>query len=373
MSDRSILLRLHLSRAAKILLLLAALAATALATLVVMSAIADFWPRPHATPPGRLRMAILGDSNSHSYQDRVLLPQPNLRGGPNRAQTWQWTEVLDRLRGAYFDQGTMGIWGTRIKLAEALDWLGAGGRAPRKQDFRFNFAVTGAECEDLMTGYYRQAPRLLSVMRRDPDQWRDALVVIRIGVNSIGQPPALEQYARDGLTAAARGKIDGCVAAIRAAVDLIRHDFPTTRFILAGMLNGMNEPGAIHRWQTKPETDRIMEAVNRFDDGLRQIAHANPRFAFFDEQAWMRKHWGDRDAAGKPAYREVELAGGMKVTLTIGDAPNHAVVADEHAGTVWNALWAQQFITLLNAQFGTAIPPLSAEEIASVVNRPVNP
>jgi hypothetical protein len=357
------------TRIVKIAVVTALLALSALALYIAISAAGDFWPRPKPTHDSALRIAVLGDSNSHSYQDRILLPQPNLRGGSYRLQTWQWTEVLAQLRGANLDQGEMGVWGTRIKIAEILDHLGAGGRAPRKRDFRFNFAVSGAECEDLTTGYYRQAPRLLSVMRRDPDQWRSALVLIRIGVNSIGQPPVLEQYAKAGLTPSAQQKIDACVSAVRDAVNLIRRDFPQTKFVLTGLLNGMNEPGAIHRWHTKEEADRIIAAVDRFDTGLREIGRGDPRFAFFDEQQWMKKQWGGRDADGKPAYRDVTLGNGLTISLTIGDAPDHAVLADEHAGTAWNALWARELIVLLNNHFAAGIPELRDEEVSALVGR----
>jgi len=357
------------TRVIRIVLVAALVVLSALGLYAAISAAGDFWPRPKPANDTALRIAVLGDSNSHSYQDRILLPQSHLRGGSYRLQTWQWTEVLAQLRSANFDQGEMGVWGTRIKIAEVLDHLGAGGRAPRKRDFRFNFAVSGAECEDLMIGYYRQAPRLLSVMRRDPAQWRSALVLIRIGVNSIGQPPALEQYAKAGLTPSAQRKIDACVSAVRDAVGLIRRDFPETKFVLTGLLNGMNEPGAIHRWHTKAEADRIIAAVDRFDSGLREIGRGDPRIAFFDEQQWMNKLWGGRDTEGKPAYRDVVLGNGLRISLTIGDAPNHAVLADEHAGTAWNALWARELIVLLNRHFSAGIPELRDDEISALVDR----
>src|SRR5471032_1393240 len=47
-----------------------------------------------AAPSGTIRFAVLGDSDSQSFHDNLTLADPSLRGGPHRATTWQWTEVL---------------------------------------------------------------------------------------------------------------------------------------------------------------------------------------------------------------------------------------------------------------------------------------
>ncbi len=318
----------------------------------------------------RIPLALLGDSNSHSYHDDILLPKKEQRGGAFRASTWQWTELLNTSRGRQIYQGEMGTWGTPIKVAEVLDGMGLGGRAPRKKDFRFNFAVSGAECEDLMTGYYRQAPRLLSLMNRTPDAWKNGIVVIHIGVNSIGQPPELERYAKEGLTSPSRTKILACIDFVRTAIALIRSRHDKSRFLLVGMLNGIDEPGAINRWTSRQEVENISSAVDLFNNGLKELARGDAQIAYFDQTAWLRSLWGSRDAEGRPAYRDVELADGRKVTLTIGDAPGNAVLGDEHAGSVWNALWAQALIVRLNTSFDTRIAPMTGQEV-STLTQPV--
>ena len=60
----------------------------------------------------KLRLAVLGDSDSHSFHDAVSLHYgtPEARGGAQQASTWQWTEILGRLRPRDIDQGLSGRW-----------------------------------------------------------------------------------------------------------------------------------------------------------------------------------------------------------------------------------------------------------------------
>ena len=93
-------------------------------------------------PPGSVPIAVLGDSISHSYQDGIGFPpgSPD-RGGARRAQTFQWTEVLARLRGAELDLGPWVTWGRPGTVAWARELIGLpAGRAPKKQDYLYNFA-----------------------------------------------------------------------------------------------------------------------------------------------------------------------------------------------------------------------------------------
>ena len=137
-------------------------------------------------PSDRIRLAVLGDSDSQSFHDSLTLADPSLRGGPYRATTWQWTEVLARLRGDQIDPGEWGAWGTgnyRAYFDEAFGFLA---QTPRKDDYRYNFAVSGASCSQLMGHPLRQAVRLVDLMNTEPQAWRNGIVLIRIGVNDIG-------------------------------------------------------------------------------------------------------------------------------------------------------------------------------------------
>lgn len=313
-------------------------------------------------------LAVLGNSDSHSYHDFVYLSKVSSRGGEFRSVTWQWTEVLSRLRGHSIYQGEWGTWGTSIKMAEFQDWFGSGGRAPRKQDYQFNFAVSGAECSDLMTGYYRQAPRLLALMNRYPKYWESGVVSIRIGVNSIGMEPQLARFAREGATPAVREELSRCVAWIQQSVALLRHHHPKLKFVLVGIFDNSDWPPLHDRWQSEREHQNITAVLDLFDDALRKMAANDRGIAFFDDRAVSRKYWGARGPNGEPHYRTVNLGGRTSVTNTLGNEPVNAVVADGHAGSVWNALWVKDYIALLNASFGMNVPPITIEEIAKFVD-----
>jgi hypothetical protein len=316
-----------------------------------------------------VRLAVLGDSDSHAYQDTMLIPaESNKRGGKFRETTLQWTEVLQRLRSDQINQGAWGVWGAPIKIAETLDWLGLSGRAPRKLDFRYNFAVSGAECADLMTGYYRQAPRLLAQMNRAPEQWKNAVVMIQIGVNTIGQNESLDRYAKSGVTPQIRAEILACVEAHRQAISLIAASHPQTRFVVVGIFDNANIASNFERWATPVELANIAVALDIFDAGLRSLCAANLNITFIDARNWFRDHWGARDANGKPAYKSVNLGGATSVTNTRGDEPRNAVLADDHGGVVYNALWARRSIEAMNSAFSLNLTPITLAEIAVLVD-----
>ena len=111
-------------------------------------------PARSASASSAIPLAVVGDSNSHSYQDNVWFPADTTeRGGALRSRTFQWTEVLARLRGHQLDQGPWMPWGRPGVVALAREWMGlSGGRAPRKEDYLYNFANSGAACKNLKIG-----------------------------------------------------------------------------------------------------------------------------------------------------------------------------------------------------------------------------
>lgn len=313
-------------------------------------------------------LAVLGDSDSHAYQDEVSFPRSGgKRGGAYRAATLQWTEVLARVRPNHFDLGEWGVWGVPRPVARLQHLLGLQDRAPRKQDHRFNFAISGAGCETLTSGGGRQAPRLLSLMDRDPLRWQEGIVVIRIGVNDFGMDDALERLARDPADAQVRGAIERCISQIEAAIAMLRERHGGVRIVLVGIFDNANWPNYFSRWQSPGELANIARGLDVYDAALVRLAAADSRIAFFDDRRWFAQRWGGRDAHGRPAFRSVTLASGLVVSNTMGDDPRHAVIADGHAGLIWNVLWAQSLVGLLNDRFGLGIAPLDDGEVARFV------
>ncbi|MBL8344486.1 MAG: SGNH/GDSL hydrolase family protein [Rubrivivax sp.] len=350
----------------------------ALATVVVFTlpwAVSPwFLPRfvdPTMQPSGhRIPLAVLGDSDSHGYHDTVSFPVGgSARGGSHRPGTFQWTEVLARLRGDQLDLGPKQVWGLRRSwAADILGWVGIPSRHPVKEDHLFNMAFSGAVCEELMKGPRRQAPRLLALMNHEPERWRNGVVVVRIGINDLGDTETLEALSRDPRDAQVAARIAACATFIRETVALIGQRHPTVRFVLTGLFNNAHWARNHARWHSPQAQANIAAGLAPFDDAMRAIAAGARAAAFFDDQRWFDQLWGGRNADGLPDYRRVRVGRGFEVGNSEGDHPRHATVADGHAGAVWNALWARALVALVNDRFGFNLRPIEEGEIAALLD-----
>lgn len=331
------------------------------------SSVPDSRPAILAAAPagasGKIRFAVLGDSDSQSYHDGLMLGDPGLRGGAYRSTTYQWTEILARLRGDQIDFGEWGTWGTGKYRAYLSEMFGSPARTPAKQDYRYNFAVSGASCSQLMGRPQRQAVRLVDLMNAEPAAWRGGVVLIRIGINDVGAHDVLEELARDSKASRPAGLIDACLAAIGEAVALIRRQHADTNVVLVGVLSNADWSGEFDNWRSGREIANIDAGMALFDQGLRRLAAADSHVYFFDDRAWFRGLWGARDAEGRPSYKTVQLSSDWAVTNSSGDDPRNAVLSDNHAGVVWNTLWARDLVTSLNAAFGLHLKPIDQAEV----------
>ncbi|MGE0674551.1 MAG: SGNH/GDSL hydrolase family protein [Methylibium sp.] len=317
----------------------------------------------------RLSLAVLGDSDSHAYHDEVFFPPSSpLRGGKLRDSTFQWTEILDRLRRTHVDQGEWGIWGVRGKVGTLLEWAGLSARMPRKQDFRFNFAVSGAECEDLMQGPWRQVPRLLSLMDEEPQRWQHGAVLIRIGIITLGKRADLDGFASQGATPQTKAQVEDCVRWIRKAVHAIRERHPQARVVLVGLASNVDWPAYLEYWRSANEVANIDEVLDLYDNSLRELARQDQAVTFFDDREWFRRYWGQRGPQGQSdQYKTVRLPSGLEVRNTAGDTLDNAIIADGHGGTVLNGLWALDLVGHLNGLWGGAIPPVKDAELDNFI------
>ena len=331
-------------------------------------------PRPampsEAAATSAMPLAVLGDSNSHSYQDGLAFPPGSgARGGEFHATTLQWTEVLARLRGREIDPGRWVEWGRSGLAAKVGTVLGLSlGRVPRKQDHLYNFAVSGAICSHLTEGTQRQAQRLATLMADDPGRWRDGVVVIRIGLNDwAGLLDAQSRRADAADLPETRDTIARCTAQMGEAIRRVRAVVPDVRIVLVGVADESADPETFERWNSQAETDNIRAALARFNGAIERLAKATPGAIFFDDDAWVRRTWGSRDAQGRPAYRTVPIGTALRVTNTAGDAPRHAILADHHAGLVYNTLWTQSLIEHLRAGFGLPLTPITDADVTHFI------
>ena len=323
------------------------------------------------SPPTTIALAVLGDSSSHSYQDSLTFPPGYAeRGGAFRARTYQWTEVLARLRGNELNLGPWIRWGRPGPVAWLRGAMGLhAGRTPRKEDYLYNFANSGASCNNLMGRTLQrpgQAPLLVALMNHDPARWRDGVVVIRIGNNDWSA--VLDNQARDPKAPKARAAASNCVKQIAAAIRLIHATHSEARILLVGADNAANDPGASDELRSSIAVANTQTALDDFNAQLRALTSPDARIAFLDLGAWFRNLWGRRGPDGIPAYQTVADGGELRVTNTVGDEPNNAILADGHGGLVLNALWTQMLVLRLREAFDLPLTPITDEELMRFVS-----
>lgn len=325
-----------------------------------------------SAPPNAIPMAVLGDSNSHSYQDRVSFPPgSNERGGAQRARTFQWTEALARMRGNEIDLGPWVRWGRPGAVAWTREAVGLSpARSPIKEDYLYNFANSGAGCKHLMGEHrgqpYRQAPRLVALMDENPEQWRRGVVIISIGPNDWN--PTLDLQARDPSDPLLRSVIGHCTQQIGHAIALIHGSHPSTRILIEGWGNQADDPENFGKYRDGVSMANIRKALGEANAGLRRIAEDDPRrIAFLDYDRWFAQKWGQRGPNGEPDYKTVQINPKLRVTNTAGDTPDNALLGDHHAGTAFNAMWAQTTVMRLREAFGMPLTPISDDEVARFV------
>ena len=317
--------------------------------------------------PSQLRLAVLGDSDSHSYGDTLWFPpESSKRGGRYRDQTLQWTEVLARLRGNEIDLGAWGTWGVQPSAAKVVSTAGMLPRTPRKQDYEYNFAWSGAKCANLNEGTTGQVQHFVHRVEHASEIWMDGIVVIRIGINDLGVRKFMDMAAAEGPDDRVADEVLRCLGHIEEAVRILREQTPGLKIVLVGILNNSDWPPYLQYWQSEHEQRNINAVLDIYDDGLRDLAEADANIAFFDDRAWFRTHWGGRSPDGRPDYRTVELSDKFVISNTQGDSPEHAVVADGHGGTLLNAIWVQDFIRFLNRTWGQQLTPVATEEIENL-------
>lgn len=313
---------------------------------------------PAATVP----LAVLGDSDSHSYQDLVSFPRnTDKRGGSFRASTYQWTEILDQLRGQQLNQGQWGVWGTNSKLARVMDVLGLGGRSPQKMDFQFNFAQSGAECQALTQG--RMAQRLISVMDQHPQAWERGIVLIRIGANDLGTEEVLNQIAKGLDQEQIRDRMSLCAQQVQTTLTLLRKNHPRTHVVLVGLFNNAHWARLINKWTTRNEQERIGQVVTAYNSLLMALVRPG-HVSYFDDVKWFETQWGSRTPEGQPDYKTVRVMNGWPTTNSVGDHPSNATVVDGHAGTLWNLKWAQALVDHINTNTSIKLPKVTDDQLA---------
>ncbi|MCI4662894.1 MAG: SGNH/GDSL hydrolase family protein [Neomegalonema sp.] len=309
---------------------------------------------------GALPVAVLGDSDSTSYHDDLSRID---RGGAYRAQTFNWPWIWHQLRGGEVDLGKYAAFGDRLSIARVKVALGIPTRTPEKEDFRYNYARTGAGCASLAPEWPHQLDWLLAQIKAAPESWAGGVVILRIGVNDFGQREHL--LAGRGWTgmSAQIARVDACLRHIGAAVQRLRARSPV-RIALIGIAHDVNAPDNAADWAAPEDLARAIAPLQRFDAGLRAMARTDPRIAFIDDVSWFEAKFGARILG---AVHPVAEIGGIPLRHGLGDAPENLILSDGHAGTLANGLFLAHLVERLNSAFDLGLSEIRESEIAALV------
>lgn len=308
-----------------------------------------------APPAGSgLPVAVLGDSDSHSYHDSV---NGLARGGPNSERTFNWLEVWERLRPDEIDPGPFIRAGDSRLIAVLKESVGAPTRTPAKLDYLYDYAWSGARCPSLIDAWPEQAKRFLGRLAAEPARWADGLVVIRIGINDFAQGEHLRLWAR--APEAASAPVEACLDAIARTVAAIRAK-SGVHIALVGVARDYDTPFAP---LSAAEIARAEPPLARFDAGLEALAASDPRIVFIDDFSWFETRFGAR---ARGTLAEATVVGGLALANASGDAADRLHTSDGHPGAVASGLFLQHFIRRLNDKFGWRLSIPSDEEIVAL-------
>jgi hypothetical protein len=342
------------------------LLALALALLLVIRGMApvDDLNMHAAHKESAWKIAVLGDSDSQSYQKRLSHTTDPI-GGVHAKLAFQWTEMLDQLAGTDFDLGYWGVWGSSHFVARLRSWLGAAPRTPKKEDFEYNFAIGGAGCRDLNEGLNAQLPHLLALMNANPAAWQRSVVAIRIGVNDFGHEAEFDALAKDPNDPAITLKMEHCAQHIRQVVQTVHEKHADTRFVIFGIFDNRHWAPYVGYWQSAQEGENIEQGLRHFDEALRHWTASDPRLVFFDERALFTKYFGGRNSRGLPDYRVWSPEPNVNIHVAQGDEPANMILGNGHNGTAYNALCAQHLVNLVHEHFDASIAPVSDHDLGA--------
>jgi lysophospholipase L1-like esterase len=316
---------------------------------------------PPGSAHGRLNVAIIGDSDSHSYRDSVNGVR---RGGQFHEYSWNWVEIWDRLRSSEINLGPFIESGTRTRYAFLWSLFGMTTRTPRKLDFKHNYALSGLGCRSLQDEWPYQGKWLLDQLRAEPDAWRDGLVIIRIGVNDLGQRKHLLRWAITGADAKAHKKVNDCVTAIRSLVHSLRN-MSSVHIAIVGIAHDYNYEDTFEIWQDVQSIRRISEVLTLYDDGLRSLAAEKSDIVFVDDTTWFRSRFGDR--LTRDLQNDFLLAESVRIINKVGNNPQFITLADDHAGSVAGALFLSELVHVLNQEFVLSLTPIMEEDVLQLI------
>jgi phospholipase/lecithinase/hemolysin len=281
-------------------------------------------------------IGVIGDSLSDEYQAE------DARGYEYAPTTLNWIEQLVKNRKLNF--GVWNQWGDS-----------------RRTGFQYNWSKSGATTADVIKD--NQDKGLTQYIKDEEVN----IVVIYIGGNDFSP-----FNTQDGYIPIYNGTLSGEVLQkkIETVVSNIKHITDTIQ--QTTLENGKKSEVkillvTIPDWNLSP----TIQLANRNDDGRQRVSGAiaavNEELALFarkrkitliDINEYYRKQLSH-------AFLGTIRVGTANISLYIpGDDPTRGFLSDTvHPGTILNGLFANYLLNVMNKAFGTAISPLSTDEL----------
>jgi len=299
-----------------------------------------------------LPVAVLGDSDSHSYRDSY---DSKSRGGAYHAYSYNWLELWARLSEGEIYPGQWGVWGTGYRIAHIKNMLMLKSRSPKKLDYEYDFAVSGLGCRSLLDDWPYQGKWLLNELRSNPEYWASGLVIIKIGINDIGKNSDLIKWRMTGLDQQAEILVSDCVNSILKITKAILDESPGIRVAISGVTRNYNFMDEWDEKLNKDEINNIEKVLSAFDTRLQNYADDLPTVAYIDDHFWFNRIFGSQESGNLKS--KIEFIDGVELINASGDEPVNMLLQDHHTGTLYNGLWIAHLVNELNKQLGMTLSP----------------
>jgi hypothetical protein len=272
-------------------------------------------------------LGLVGDSGTDEFQAE------DQRGGSYGDTTFNWVELLTRLRGV-----NLGAWGSRAE--------------PRRTGYAFDWARSGATACDVVTG--GQASGLQAQIAAGQVAW----VATMFGANDFALWNGTYQDIYSGALsgAALQAKIDGIVACSAQVVEAVSGVGAGHAFI-GNIADVGSSPSLQAQFPNAVNRKRVSDAIAAVNVGIAAEVAARG-MTLLDLNQVSGELLSRLDANGN-----LVVGGELISATTPGDEPHHMLLGDDnHAGTVTNGLIANVFLGPMNvAGFGVA--PFLDEEL----------
>jgi len=271
---------------------------------------------------------VMGDSSSDEFRG------DDNRGGAYAATTLNWVELLARYRGLDF-----GSWGTRGE--------------PRRTGYEYNWARSGARAADVIS--QGQAAGLA----RQVAEGRVASALLMIGANDFAVSNGTYQEVYHGAVsgAALTAKIDGVVASIAQALDIVR-SAGAVRVLVVNLPAVEATPSYRAELPDRARRRAVTDAIVAVNAGIARVA-ARRGITVVDLDKIAARLFSQVDAEGN-----LSIAGERLNLMVPGDEPHHALLADNHhGGTVSEGMLANYFLDHLAAAGGPSVPRFTDQEL----------